>query len=227
MTAEREGPVAITTIQDEGKALKEIWDSLTGLSIALVIENKYSEECHVVASKQSAGTRKGSWDSIPAGKVEECGTQHDGFAGAHNTGGVIYAMGTSGNYLGIVWDDPSFGKAEYGWAYGTPNFVEPKIESWWDGFDGTPIGGAKSKWVVAAGMTKVLLQPGFDPFKIDIVPMVPGAEGLPAQADSGATPRANAPVAAQEMGTRLLQADRQEALAKALLASAERLRSGD
>ncbi|HEX9807720.1 MAG TPA: hypothetical protein VGA34_12585 [Alteraurantiacibacter sp.] len=218
--------MTIVDAAHEAEELNKIWDSLTGLSIAWEVENKTPWELRMHACKQSKGLRIGSWDDIPAGpgENEECGTQHDTIFGSHNTGGVIYEMAASGFYFGWVWDDPSIGQAEYAWAVGPPDYVEAKIESWWNGFSGMAIKGAKSEWVNTAGVVKIRIQPGFDPFKITIYPKSTAEGELDIQACSGATPRPHDSDSSGDPLTRERLAEKQEIFAKALLDSANRLR---
>lgn len=158
--------MSIQKFSDEAKALKEIWDALTGCSIAWEIENKTLDTCDEITSKQSHGTRHGSWDNIPSDRVEECGTQHDGVFGPGNLGGVIYQLGNTGGYFGVVWSDPSIGSAQCGYAYGSKTFVETYVKKWWGTwFNGTEISTAESQ-TFNYGDIKIKFQPGFDPFKI-------------------------------------------------------------
>jgi hypothetical protein len=158
--------MSIVTIANEAAALKEIWDSLTGCSIAWEVENtNLPTTCSMAYCVQGCGTRKGTWDDIPTGECEECGTQHDGIFGDGNLGGVIYQV-APGLYVGVAWSDPSVGAAQYTWAYGDLSTVQPFISKWgttW--FNATEISGAPSLTFNVSGV-KIQYQPGFDPFKL-------------------------------------------------------------
>ncbi|WP_299667613.1 hypothetical protein [uncultured Polaribacter sp.] len=217
--------MSIVTIKDEAEALKKIWDSLTGLSIAWEIENTNIDNCEMIECKQSSGTRKGTWDNIPSENAEECGTQHDSIFGTHNIGGVVYALGNSGCYFGVAWDDPSVGSAQYGWAYGDENSVKKHIESLWDGLDGPDISGAASKTLVTGWGVTVKIQPGFDPFKISFSTSSSlNRVELSESNNSVGTPRKDKTETKINVYSRLHLAEKQEIMAKALMESAQNLR---
>ena len=168
--------------------LRKIWNELTGCSIAFEIFNDMNNEVEVIESIQGTGTRKGSWDDIPAGMVEECGTQHHTVFGTGNNGGVAYKVAVPGGtcYLGIVWSDPSIGKSYYGYAISMNNetYVTDYVKKWGDSFFKTslPISGGTHLTLNSWGCD-VVIQPGFDPFKVTIDPLTSAADSSePAQA---------------------------------------------
>lgn len=158
--------MSIVKIAKEASELLSIWNSLTGCSIAFEIENTdLGIICEMKECKQGAGTRKGTWDNIPTGSSEECGTQHDGVFGAGNLGGVVYKV-KGGLYFGLIWADPSIGSAQYSYAYGDENYVKKFVEEWWGKwFKCIEISTSPSK-TLNLGNVSIQIQPGFDPFKV-------------------------------------------------------------
>lgn len=158
--------MSVVTIANEAKELLSIWNSLTGCSIAFEIENTdLGVTCQMIECKQGVGTRKGSWDDIPSGNCEECGTQHDGVFGTGNLGGVVYKI-NSGLFFGLIWADPSVGPSQYGYAYGDEKDVKAYVEkAWGSWFTCLPISGGASR-TLNLGSVNIQIQPGFDPFKV-------------------------------------------------------------
>lgn len=168
--------MSIVKIADEAEALSKIWDSLTGCSIAWEIQNTNLPTCTMVTCAQITGTRKGSWDNIPTGECEECGTQHDGIFSS-NYGGVVYYVpgqpdtpNVQGIYFGIFWSDPLSGPSHFGYCTGWGDaagkaYVVSQIQKSWGNAGSIPISGKPSFPIVQNGV-EVNIQPGFDPFKI-------------------------------------------------------------
>lgn len=158
--------MSIVKIAEEAGALQKIWNDLTGCSIAWEIENTNLDEiCVMDICKQGVGTRHGSWDDIPKGNCEECGTQHDTIIGTGNLGGVVYEL-QNGVFFGVIWADPSIGSSQYGYCMGGKADVEAYVKKWWDTwFTCLEISSGESKTINWGGVT-AKIQPGFDPFKI-------------------------------------------------------------
>ena len=218
--------MSVVKIAKEAQELLKIWNSLTGSSIAFEIQNTDLAECVMYECKQGHGTRKGSWDDIPTGDAEECGTQHETIFSAGNNGGVVYQLGGTSAYFGLVWSDPAIGAGQYGYALGPKKFVSTYVEKWWDTFfTGSSIGSSSSKTLHYRSIT-VKIQPGFDPFKVTFQ-STKSADGEVVDTDAGASIPLEAcepPTEITPDMTDLEAAQRFEMIGEAFLDSAKALR---
>lgn len=162
--------MSVVSIAEEAKAVQDVWESLTGSSIAFDIENLDIENpLSLVIAKQSVGTRKGAWKDIPPGKAVVVGTQHNGFLGDGNLGGVIYEIESSSRSsfsFGLLWSDPAIGEAQFYYTYGYTPLVKSYIEERWDSFFTALSISTHPTFELDLGHYKAEIQSGFDPFKI-------------------------------------------------------------
>lgn len=220
--------MSIVTVANEAEALKKIWDALTGCSIAWEVENQNLSTCTMAYARQGSGTRHGTWDDIPTGKVEECGTQHDGVFGSGNNGGVMYEL-LPGTYFAIMWSDPSVGSSYYYTYWGTESEVLPVVQKWsntyFSGGGSVEISGGATENLNIGGAT-VKVQPGFDPFGLIFIsnskdevsrkssPLPTPPEPLDCSSNSDSS----------NISSREEAADRYETVGRSLLESSKRLR---